>query len=175
VNGDSAGWVGPLNAHNTRLDYSYASYDTPHHFIGSFVYEIPVGRGKHFLGNVGRPADLILGGWQINGIVNFQAGFPFSVNATDLGGVLEAFVNRADINGNPKPGSIHFTPQKAFETSVFSQPALGLYGNSARNSVRAPGINNFDPAAFKNVRITERLLWQVRFESFNVFNHTQFV
>jgi hypothetical protein len=174
VSGDSAGWVGPVNAHNTRLDYSYASYDTPHRFVGSFVYDLPIGRGKRFLGNTAKAGNFVVGGWQLNGIVTLQRGFPFSINATDLGGVLQAFVNRADIHGDPKPSGFEFSPSKAFETSVFSQPALGAFGNSARNAVRAPGINNFDLSAFKNTSITERVIWQVRFESFNAFNHTQF-
>ncbi len=50
---------------------------------------------------------------------------------------------------------------------------MGLYGNSGRNILRAPGINNWDIGLFKNFQLAERLRLQMRLESFNTFNHPQ--
>ena len=64
--------------------------------------------------------------------------------------------------------------------AAFSQPRIDIpgqsgFGNSGRNLVNAPGLANYDLSAFKNIRLTERIRWQLRFEAFNAFNHTQFL
>ena len=174
LNGDAAGWAGPMNAHNQRLDYSRSSFDVNQRFITSFVYALPVGRGKRFLGDANRLVDTLIGGWQTNGIVTFQQGFPFSIAATDIGGLNQAYGQRADVVGDPYPSGFSKGVDAWFNPSAFAQPALGLYGNSGRNIVRAPGLNNWDLSLFKNITFTERLRAQLRFESFNLFNHTQF-
>jgi hypothetical protein len=174
LDGDAAGWAGPMNAHNHRLDYSRSSYDVNQRFIASFVYELPVGRGKRLLDSANRFADLLIGGWQVNGIVTFQQGFPFSITATDIGGLNQAYGQRADVVGNPYPSGFVKSVNGWFDRKAFAQPAMGLYGTSGRNVLRSPGINNWDLSLFKNVTITERLRYQLRFESFNTFNHTQF-
>jgi hypothetical protein len=178
VAGDSAGWVGAMDPHDYRRDYARASYDATHRFVASMVYEVPVGRGKRLMGSTGKAANLVLGGWQVNGIVTYQTGFPFSVNASDPGGVNQTFGNRANVSSDPTQG-FDKSISKWFNTSVFSQPSIDIpgqsgFGNSGRNLVEAPGISNFDLSAFKNIRLTERLRWQIRFEAFNAFNHAQF-
>ena len=105
----------------------------------SLVYEIPVGRGKRFLGSTGKAADILLGGWQINGIVTYQTGFPFSINAIDPGGVNQTFGNRANVSSDPTKGFDKSRTQW-FNTSVFSQPTIDIpgqdgFGNSGRNLI----------------------------------------
>jgi hypothetical protein len=174
LNGDAAGWAGPMNAHNHRLDYSRSSFDVNQRFIASFVYDLPVGRGKHLLGDTSRLADALVGGWQVNGIATFQQGFPFTLTATDIGGLNQTFGQRADVVGNPYPSGFNRGVNAWFDAKAFAQPALGLYGNSGRNVLRAPGVNSWDLSLFKNVDFAERLRYQLRFEFFNTFNHTQF-
>ena len=53
-------------------------------------------------------------------------------------------------------------------------PAVGTVGNSSRTVIRQPGVNNFDIALFKNIPLHESLMMQIRIETYNVFNHTQF-
>jgi hypothetical protein len=78
--------------------------------------------------------------------------------------------NRADLVG---PLKLTKTLDRWFDTSAFRQPAAGFLGTSGRSILRAPGINNWDTGLFKNFAITEKVNFQVRFESFNAFNHTQ--
>ena len=174
LDGDAAGWAGPMNAHNHRLDYSRSSFDVDQRLVASFVYALPVGKGKRLLGNSSRAADALVGGWQVNGIVTFQKGFPFSVTATDIGGLNQSYGQRADVVGNPYPSGFSKSVNGWFDPRAFAQPALGLYGNSGRNIIRSPGLNNWDLSVFKNIAFTEWLRYQIRFESFNTFNHTQF-
>jgi hypothetical protein len=137
------------------------------------VYDVPIGKGKKLLPGLNKPADLVLGGWQVNGIVLFQGGMPFSLAATDIGGYLNTYGQRASVVGNPYPSGFNKSASAWFDTAAFAQPAAGVFGNSGRGVLRYPGINNWNLSIFKNVPITERLNWQLRAESFNSFNHTQ--
>ena len=51
----------------------------------------------------------------------------------------------------------------------------GQYGNSGRNTIHGPGINNFDMSLQKDTKVNERLNMQIGIEAFNLFNHTQFL
>jgi hypothetical protein len=120
-----------------------------------------------------KAADAAVGGWQWTGIATFQQGFPFSVLANDTDGLLEAYNQRANVNGDPTKG-FHKSITQWFNTSVFSQPLAGQFGNSGRNILRDPGINNWDMGLGKTFAIGERVNFQLRLESFNTFNHTQY-
>jgi hypothetical protein len=168
----ASGW--PMNAWNLRDDYGPSSYDATQRLVVSSVYMLPVGRGKRFLTNLSVPVDKIVGGWQVNGIALFQVGFPFSIFGTDINGCLGTTSQKADISGNPYPSGFQRSHAEWFDTSVFRNPQPCYFGNSGRNILRAPVINNFDLSLFKNIPFTERLSLQLRLESFNAFNHAQF-
>lgn len=72
------------------------------------------------------------------------------------------------INNNPRNGL------PAFNTSLFSLPALGQFGTAARRFFSGPGMVNFDMALPKNLPLTESKALQFRVETFNTFNHAQF-
>ncbi len=165
---------GPMNQYDWQADYGNSAFDATHHFVGSFVFNLPFGKGQKFAGNAGVAEDLLIGGWQINGIYTYQTGFPFSIAADDLQFINEGFAQRADRVGNPMPSGFHQTIHQWFDTSAFSNPVLGAYGNSARNSLRAPGLSNLDFSLFKNIRLGEQVRLQPRFEAFNFFNHPHF-
>jgi hypothetical protein len=57
---------------------------------------------------------------------------------------------------------------------AFSAPTIGTEGNAGRDIIRGPGRNNFDFAVMKDTQIAESIKVELRFEFFNVFNHTQF-
>jgi hypothetical protein len=169
-----AGWQGFLDNHDARRDYGLSDFNVNHRLVTSFVYELPFGRGKKFLSNAPGVVNQILGGWQVNGIVTFQGGFPMTFQANDVGGLNDTQgTNRPDIVGDIDPDGFNPTIDKWFNTDAFRQPAAGFLGNSGRSILIAPGINNWDTGLFKNFFITERISLQFRFESFNTWNHTQ--
>jgi Carboxypeptidase regulatory-like domain len=172
IGGADTGWQGFIDNHNVRLDHGLSDFNVDHRLVSSFVYNLPFGRGQKYASSVNKAADAVIGGWQTNGIVTFQRGFPYSIYAQDLGGLLDDFSNRANLVGNPRTG---FTQSIAewFNTGAFAQPPAGVVGNAGRNILRAPGINNWDASLFKNFNFRERLSMQMRLESFNAFNHTQ--
>ncbi|MEJ7608315.1 MAG: hypothetical protein WKF37_19115, partial [Bryobacteraceae bacterium] len=138
------------------------------------MFEVPVGRGRKYLGSTNRVADALIGGWQVNGIVTLQSGFPMTITAADIGGLNDTFnTNRADLVGDVNSSGFKPTIAKWFNTDAFRQPAAGFLGNSGRGILRAPGINNWDTGFFKNFTVTERVRTQLRLESFNTWNHTQ--
>jgi hypothetical protein len=169
--GATNGFAGHLNDRNPSLDYARSDFDVGQRFVASYVYNLPIGKGKKLLSTASRGVDAAVGGWSITGIGTFQKGFPFSVLASDKSGLLNTFTQRANLSGNPN-GSKSVT--KYFNTAAFSQPLAGQFGNSGRNILRQPGINNFDMGLMKNLELYERLNLQFRLETFNTFNHVQY-
>jgi hypothetical protein len=167
-------WNGPMNQYNWRLDYGNSAFDVTHRFVGSFVYALPFGKGQAIYGNASGPVDVLIGGWQVNGILTFQSGFPFSVSADDIDFLNYGFAQRADLVGNPHLSGSQRSITKWFNTAAFAQPALGTFGNSGRNILRAPGIENLDFSLFKNISLGEQVRLQTRFEAFNLLNHANF-
>lgn len=170
--GATNGFAGHMDENNPNLDYARSDFDVGQRFVASYVWNLPVGKGKKFLGNASRPVNAIVGGLSLTGIATFQNGFPFSVLANDLFGLNNTQTQRANLAGrNPK---VIKDPNQWFDTAVFSQPLAGEFGNSARNLMRGPGINNFDMGLAKSATFFERLNLQLRLETFNTFNHTQY-
>ena len=172
VGSAGGGFAGHEDDLNPRLDYGPSDFSVKHRFVNSVVYALPVGRGKRWLGNANRVANLAVGGWQLSTITTFQTGFPFSINASDPG-AYESFSMRANEVGNPSPRGGKSISQW-FNTSAFTQAAFGVYGNSRRNILTQPGINNWDVGLGKTFQFTERVGFQFRVETFNTFNHTQY-
>jgi hypothetical protein len=169
---ESAGWQGFLNNHDVARDHGLSSFDVAHRLVASFVWNLPFGKGERFGGNASGFKQAVIGGWQLNGIYLLQGGFPISIFAADLGGVLDTFgTNRADIVGDIHSGG--GTINQWFNTAAFAQPALGSFGNSGRSILRGPGINNLDLALFKNFFLPKNATLQFRVEAFNALNHPQ--
>jgi outer membrane receptor protein involved in Fe transport len=152
-----------------NLDYGPSDFDVKNRFVTSFLYQIPgATSGNGFV-------KALTGGWQLDGIVTLQSGLPLSVLAgvdRSLVGVAEDHANVngpvAVYNGNSRKSKI----AKYFNTSAFSLPALGTFGTSGRNTIYGPGIENFDGGLFKNIPIHEDKRLELRWEVFNVLNHT---
>ncbi len=200
--GSTNSFAGHMNELNPRQDYGRSDFDVDHRFVTSLVYQLPFGRGKRYGGGMNKGLDLALGGWQVTTITTFQRGFPFSIHCNNDLLVLTTFtgINRCNEIGNPYPSGFHkdinhwFNNTISFNTSptdatdpfrascvaanisavAFCQPLNGQFGNSGRDILRGPGINNWDMGIGKDFRFTERVSFQFRAEAFNVFNHAQY-
>jgi Carboxypeptidase regulatory-like domain len=170
-----AGWNGFLNNHNPKLDYGTSDFDVNQRFVANFIYQLPFGRGRRFGGNMNKVVDDILGGWQTGGIVTLQKGFPFSIQASDPFGLLDAVgsVNRANQIGDPFPSGTR-TINEYFNTQAFAQPLPAHFGAMGRNTLRGPGLHTVDFNISKIIPITERVNFEIRMEGFNLFNTPQF-
>jgi hypothetical protein len=165
------GWGGVLYAHNPRLDYGRSDFDCDQRFVTSFVWQLPFGRNRKYLGGIDKATNLLVGGWQLNGIATFQRGAPYSIFGYDNGGYLDAWYNRANLAGTPSVP--HQSLSAWFNTAAFVNPPPGVYGYTSRNWLRGPGINSWDMSLFKDFNMTEKVKTQFRVETFNTFNHAQ--
>ena len=151
-----------------RRDYAPAGFDRTRVFSADYVYLLP-DFGTKLSRNLA--ARKLLDGWQVSGITRFWSGPPFSVTSNGNPGTLGGGVRADYIGGQIYPANQ--TRFSYFNPLVFARPADGTLGNMGRNTIRGPGINNWDISMFKNTKIGERVTTQLRFEFFNVFNHTQ--
>jgi len=165
-----------VNPQNPSLSRALSAFDVRHNFVVSYSYQIPVER-------LFRVTNRWTEGWELSGITRFSTGLPVTlVNYGDnslLGaepnGVNNFGVDEPDYNGGPL--SFNGNPRNGrpyFNTSQFSENALGTPGNASRRSFYGPGMDNFDIALLKNVRLSESKFLQFRIEAFNAFNHAQF-
>ena len=123
----------------------------------------------------------LIPGWQIGGITNIESGPPVSrvIPLSTNGGLIG---NRANLVGNPTGGVAGTIDPVSglpfiFDPAAFAAPANGTFGNSGRAIFRLPGRNQTNLSLsryFYFDREKDRFV-QLRVESFNVFNHTQFL
>ncbi len=150
------------------------------------LYELPFGKGKHFMGNVGRGADMLLGGWQWNATMVIGSGLPYSPSYGECNSDRDTGPCRPNLTGSFHQGSssfnnqtrqvVYFTPVAPLATNgavsgPFSRPAVATFGNIHRNQFTGPGEFLSDMSIFKNFTITEQVKAQFQAEFFNVFNH----
>ena len=107
-----------------RLDYGRSDFDVNQRFVTSFVYQLPLGRGKSFGGNMNRAADLAIGGWQVTAITTFQTGFPYCVLANDNFGLLTTFTQRANLVPGCSPRGTDFTRASTNVSTLRASPSL---------------------------------------------------
>jgi hypothetical protein len=155
----------PQDNRNFKANYSNSDFDTRNTFVSFMSYEVPGSQHMRHLTE----------GWQVNGLLSFHGGQPFTVNASgDISGTNEGN-DRANQIG---PARVGYQGQSKnanwIDLSAFTDPAPGTFGNSRRNQFYAPGYSDVDLSVFKNIRIGERLTIQFRAEMFNVFNRNNF-
>ncbi len=165
------------NIYDRHSERSVSPNDISQVLSLSSVYELPIGRGRLLGRGWNHFTDLLLGGWQVNGILSLQTGMPLALstqNTSNAGGA----VLRPNTNGQSAAlsGSDNDRLNRYFNTSVFSQPAPFTFGNVGRtlSDVRGPGLRNLDFSAFKNFHIRERATLQFRAEFFNFTNTPAF-
>jgi hypothetical protein len=151
-----------------RRDYARAGFDHRHTANIDYVYELPAfAKQNEFLKKV-------VNGWQFTGITRFWSGSPMDVSANGDPGTLGGG-QRANYLGGPIYLDNYKQTLQYFTPLVFGRPVNGSLGNVGRNALTGPGYQNWDISLYKNTQITERVKAQLRFETFNTFNHTQFV
>ena len=159
---------------NLAAEKSLDSDDIPKSLVINYVYELPLGKGKRFGGNMNKPLNAVIGGWQVSGISTFKDGFPLAIygvnnNTGSFGGN-----QRPNIVGNPAVSNP--TINAWFNTAAFALPAPYTFGNTPRTMphLRSPGTNTWDIAIQKWWELPEKVRVQLRAEMFNAFNHTRF-
>ncbi len=193
LNGYRAPFVPGLG---TRFDWGLAPFDIRHVFHLSGGYELPVGKGKQFLGSANKLEDSVLGGWSLNYLVTLQGGQPINIpcpTATSSGTSCNSFLvpgqkpqtglhrdaaGKLNFLGNPaafqQPCPLGFNGPVTNATSG----CLPLNGFAALGGapglIYGPNFRRFDFSLFKAFTFTERVSMQFRSEFFNILNHPNF-
>jgi hypothetical protein len=171
-NGPTNAGVTPSNNYNLAADHSVDAGDIPQALVASYIYQLPVGRGKAVGSNMNRLADAVVGGWEISGDATFKAGIPIGIFGND----------QNTWGGNPRPdvtGNVHVshpTYHEWFNTGAFAYAPYGSFGNAPRyfSNLRGPGYQNWDTILDKNFYFKEQMRFQFRLETYNTFNHPNF-
>jgi hypothetical protein len=166
------------NDNNARADYGTADISIKQRLVLTPIWQLPFGKGQRFL-NDGGLANTVAGGWEVSSIITFQTGFPFTVLAN------EDFSNSGSLSPRPDRtcnGAGAQTVADWFDVNCFTTDALSQalangtprFGNSGKNILYGPGMQQWDVSLIKRNRITERLNLEFRAEFFNLFNHPNF-
>lgn len=178
-----------------QCDYGMATFNVPQSLAVSAVWDVPIGRGRHFGNNMNPILDELAGGWNIDVIGNFHKGVPINItqpNTTPWNADStrpdqvcnghDALANKdvrrnglrwmgpaKDSSGNPigcyLPSSRNFTA-----TATLSKP----FGTAHFDPLTGPGIDNIDLGLHKDFRIYREWNFGLRGEFFNALNHTDF-
>jgi outer membrane receptor protein involved in Fe transport len=165
----------PDDSRNPEAEWAPSNFDARHRFTAYFTWNItPAAKGR-----------ALTSGWSLNGVITLASGQPININylyEDDFNGSGEYF-GRPDLVGDPFAGT--GGPEKFLNLAAFAAPCRpdGLggceegskhFGNLPRNAYYGPGFKNVDLSVVKHTRLGDRATLQVRLDTFNVFNHTNF-
>lgn len=181
---------------NHNIDYGREAGVRRFVFNFSHIYELPFGKGHHYLSGASRGVDAVVGGWQLAGIWLWQSGLPFTPSYLDCGKDEDTGPCRPNLVGNASisnpnrntwfgvaptgtSGSGCLTTSAATAElnangctrGAWSRPQPGTFGNVAYDSFFGPHYFNADASLSKAFPITEKVNAQFRAELFNAFNH----
>ena len=148
-------------------NYGPAGYDRNHTFSASYYYTLPkLTQAIQF-----RPAHWALDRWTISGVTRMSTGGKFTPGYSLINGLpapsgSTSETARLEVINPTAPLAQRFAPP-------VQGPPVSL-GNLGKNTVTGPGVNNWDVSLYKSMRFTERVNGELRIETYNTFNHTQF-
>ncbi|WP_158787300.1 carboxypeptidase-like regulatory domain-containing protein [Granulicella sp. L46] len=161
---------------NAGMSRALSAFDLTQNFVATYRYTLP-------LGSMWKGHARLTEGWNVSGLTRFSTGFPVTLlnnndtsllgtqpNGINNNGIDEPEVAVGDMQVNHRPG----TGGYAFNTNLFSLPALGTLGNARRRFFYGPGAENTDLALEKTTQLRKGMSLDLRAEAFNVFNHGQF-
>lgn len=160
-------------------EYGNSDFGVRHRFVASYIYDLPFGHGKPFMGTATGITEAIIGGWQVSGITSVSSGNWFTVldsngDFANSDGGVGGVSQRPDFG--PSPGCVPATGKLVFfNTCQYHDPALGSFGDVGRNTLQGPGYQTWDFSAGKHFPIKESLNLEFRADLFNIFNHSNFL
>ena len=154
------------------LERGPSEYQVPHSFSFSFGYQLPFGQGKAIARSANRLTDAVIGGWQMQGIMIFRSGVPYTVTMSrDVAnsGVGGQRPNRVGLGKLDNP-----TLARWFNPADFVAAPNFTYGNSGLRILPPDIVRTIDFSLFKQFPIRERSKLQFRLEVFNLPNTPSF-
>jgi Carboxypeptidase regulatory-like domain len=180
-----------LNSWFPRQNRAVSDFDTTQIVNANWVYELPLGRGKHFGAGMGSFANAVLGGWTVSGLWRYSTGYPFSLISPEWATNYDLETPAVPLSSaRPKTGS-YIVAQAGGGTgpNVFQDPGItGSNPNAAinlfrpaypgegglRNGLRGPGTFDIDTTVVKSWAIRESQLMKFSWSMYNVTNSARF-
>ncbi|MFN0112437.1 MAG: carboxypeptidase regulatory-like domain-containing protein [Blastocatellia bacterium] len=168
--------VNILNPFRQRDNYAFSDFDVRHLANANFVWQLPFGTGRKFLGKSGKLLDAVFGGWQYSGIVRYNSGLPVSAPYDDARwatnwNVQSNTTRTRAVAPCPTRGGAFFgcNATQAFQSFRNARP--GETGE--RNIFRNVGFFGTDTGLAKTFKMpySEKHALQFRWEVFNLFNY----
>ncbi|ADW70659.1 TonB-dependent receptor [Granulicella tundricola] len=174
------------NQYQPSLNYGDSNFDARHRFVFSPLYRVPFKSG----GNAFSLRNLAASGWEVSGVSTFATGFPFDISYG--GGTSRSLWCSASfsyyacpdvpnqiaplVRANDRTRSATTGYTTWFSPASFAAEPIGAFGNVHRNPYHGPGLLNTNIIVAKNISVSSdsTRYFQLRLESDNVFNHTQF-
>ncbi len=152
--------IGAADAFNRRLERDVSSGDIPRVFSAGWTYQIPRWTRIGRLGS----------GWELAGLVRVQAGDAVPISqATNFNSAFGYALQRPNRNSNPNDFA-NRSATEWFNVGAFSTAPRFTLGDSSRNPIRGPGLQNADLIIGNTFRITERTSLELRAAAFNLSN-----
>ncbi|MGA8101021.1 MAG: TonB-dependent receptor, partial [Candidatus Acidiferrales bacterium] len=196
--GSGAGYRGQdIPGFGIQQDRSLAPYDIRNVFHFSGSYQLPFGKGKHFMGDATGATEKLVGGWSLNTIITLQGGQPITLSCPTTTAAGTGCYDLRVAGQNPDLG-IHTDangrPSWIGNAAAFAQPCtlgaglvpvpgtpagcvpltgLAALGGGA-SQIDGPGFKRVNLSLFKTINLKEHLDMQFRTEVFNLFNHPVF-
>jgi hypothetical protein len=195
---DEQGGYSPTDSVNPREDYGNVSGTRRQHWLTTAIYELPVGRGKHYGSGMNRTSDMVLGSWQLSNILLLQTGpymsayFPtgyIDPSGTGSGDYLGGAQPRPDLIGNPNAGP--HSRSQWFNNNAFACPGqttpytagatcdvglgsapIGRFGTEHLGDLVGPGTFSLSSGLAKSIQIVENVSLHFEATFTNVLNHT---
>ena len=172
-------------------DRAISTFDIKYSFSSTFIWDLPFGRKRQFFSNMWAPADAVLGGWTMSGVLRVMSGYPFLPTIADtntLSGSLTHSVRPDIVSGVPLKNPLYDSGCKAsslcepyVNPAAFMRPAKGSLGNAPRTlDIRGPIQKYFDVSFQKNFNMPFGLSdegkrrIQLRVDLINAFNIPNF-
>ncbi|WP_047488711.1 TonB-dependent receptor [Terriglobus sp. TAA 43] len=171
------------NFYFPQYEHSTLATDLRHRIVGTANYALPVGRGKRFGGDMPRWADMIVGGWEVNTIIQVSSGNPLSMGVSGTGnwaGTRPMYNSGVrPLNGGGTKSHIYVSGGTAIpylNPAAFTLPTSFQLGNVPRSwsAIRGPLNFSNDASVVKRFVIHDQVGLELRAEAFNVLNKVQF-
>ncbi len=165
-----------MDPYDLRRDWGPSALNPTAQSSISAEYELPFGKGKRFLHEARGVEDVLVAGWQLNGIATLLSGFPFTpqIGANRSGNGDTRTPDRPSISPNFNGTVITGSQTRWFNPNAFLLPTAGTWGDLGRGTFRGPGLASLDLSLFKNIALAEKSRLEFRVECFNIQNRANF-
>lgn len=170
----------PENPFDRRRERAVIADIPTHRMTTNWLYQLPFGRGRTFLSDVNRLANLAIGGWELSGIYSIHSGqflTPLWTGPDPVGiahttsRTPQVVTLRPDQIGDPNLPKGQRSVNRWFDASAFTGPQPGHFGTGAKGTIKGPGVNVWHLGLHKNFEFSERARLRWELTATNAFNH----